>query len=213
MASGYERVTKVSGTASVSMCVELPAPPRGTLDRLIVTQTSGSAGAGTINIYNRKGACSTANDIKVASSGGISTVADDSGSALVTTDADHLLKVGDAFEVKGCSVSAYNVTHTVTAVVSDVVVITDISYTSAGTGGLWQTSPFIPTNAPASHLIFSGTLSSGSLQAFDIDRGYENRDNQYETMRTRNTALWAEFVPATTADYEIAMTCEADNII
>ena len=149
----------------------------------------------------------------MASSGGISDIIDDGGSSLVTTNEDHLLKIGDTFEVKGCSVSAYNVTHTVTAVVSDVVVVTDVAYAGLATGGLWQTSPFIPTNAPASHLIFSGTLASGSLQAFDIDRGYENRDNQYETMRTRNTALWAEFIPATTADYEIAMTCEADNII
>ncbi len=108
---------------------------------------------------------------------------------------------------------AYNVTHTVVSVTSATVVVTDIAFTSGGTGGLWQTSPFIPTRNPASYLIYEGSLVAGSLQAFDIDRGYENRDNESETMRSRYSALWAEFTPATTATYEIAITCEADQII
>tara|TARA_R110000751_G_scaffold83600_1_gene167703 strand:- start:2756 stop:3397 length:642 start_codon:yes stop_codon:yes gene_type:complete len=213
MASGYSRIVTVNGTAATAQCVELPTPPRGTLDRIVVTQTSGVAGVGDITIYNRKGACSVANDIHVAESGTISTVADNGGVALVTTAADHNLIAGNTFEVKGCSQAAYNVTHTVTAVVSPTVVVTDVTFTVGGTGGLWQTSPYIPTSNPASHLIYSGSLAAGSLQAFDIDRGYENRDNESETMRSRNTALWAEFTPATTATYEIAITCEADQII
>ena len=213
MASGYSRIVTVDGTAATAQCVELPTPPRGTLDRIIVTQTSGVAGAGDIAIYNRKGACSTANDINVNESGEVTVVVTSGGSAAVETDADHNLKVGNTFEIKGCDIAAYNVTHTVVEVVSATVVVTDIAYTSDGTGGLWQTLPFIPTNSPASHLVYEGSLSSGSLQAFDIDRGYENRDNQSETMRSRNSALWAEFTPATTATYEIAITCEADQII
>ncbi len=213
MASGYSRIVTVDGTAATAQCVELPTPPRGTLDRIIVTQTSGSGGAGDIAIYNRKGACSVANDIHVAESGNLVGVTNGSGFATVETDADHNLKVGDTFEVKGCSVAAYDTTHTVSSVTSATVVVTDVAFTSGGTGGLWQTSPFIPTSNPASHLIFEGSLASGSLQAFDIDRGYENRDNEDRTMRSRNTALWAEFTPATTATYEIAITCEADQII
>lgn len=213
MASGYARVVSVDGVATETQCVELPTPPRGTVDRIIVTQLDGAGGASTIAIYNRKGACSVANDLNVDESGDVVDVTTDGGQAAVQTDAAHNLKVGDTIEIKGCDVAAYNVTHTVTEVTSDTVVVTDIAYTSDGTGGLWQTSPFLPTNNPASHLVYSGSLTSGSLQAFDIDRGYENRDNQSETLRSRYSALWAEFTPDVTASYEIAITCEADSII
>jgi hypothetical protein len=213
MASGYSRIVTVDGTAATAQCVELPTPPRGTLERIIVTQLDGSAGAGDISIYNRKGACSTANDLNVAESGSVLTVDDEGGFARVLFDADHNLIVGSTFEVKGCSTAAYNVTHTVTTVMSSTTVVTDVSYTVGGAGGLWQTPPFISTSNPASHLIYSGSLTSGSLQAFDIDRGFENRDNQSETLRSRHAGLWAEFTPATTATYEIAITCEADSII
>ncbi len=50
MASGYSRIVSVDGTAATSVCVELPAPPRGTLERIIVTQVDGAAGAGDIAI-------------------------------------------------------------------------------------------------------------------------------------------------------------------
>jgi hypothetical protein len=213
MASGYARVVAINGVSGEPLCVELPTPPRGTLERLIVTQTSGAGGASTISVYNRKGACSVAVDLNVDESGEVTDVTESSGQAAVQTSAAHNLKVGDTIEIKGCDVAAYNVTHTVTAVTSDTIVVTDISYTSDGTGGLWQTSPFMPTNNPNSHLIYTGALVSGSLQAFDIGRGFENRDNQSETKRCRHAGLWAEFTPDVTASYEIAITCEADSVI
>jgi hypothetical protein len=213
MANGYSRIVTVDGTAATSTCVELPAPPRGTLERIIVTQLDGVNGIGDITIYNRKGACSSSNDLNVAESGSVTTVTDLAGSARITFAADHNLIVGATLEIKGCDVADYNVTHTVTAVPLSGVVVTDIAYTSVGTGGLWQTSPYIPTSNPASHIVYAGSLTSGSLQAFDISRGYENRDNESQTMRSRYQALWAEFTPATTATYEIAITCEADSII
>lgn len=213
MASGYSRIVTVDGTTSVPQCVELPAPPRGVLDRIIVTQVDGVAGVGDITIYNRKGACSVANDLNVDESGQVVAITNSGGKAAIETDAAHNLKVGDTIEIKGNTVAAYNTTHTVESITSDTVVVTDISYTSDGTDGYWQTSPFLPTNNPASHLVYSGSLVSGSLQAFDIDRGYENRDNQSETMRSRYSALWAEFTPGSSATFEIAITCEADQII
>ena len=212
MPSGYSRVTQFAGVAATPICVELPLPPRGNLDRVILTQLTGTPGAGTVVIYKRKGACSLENDLNVDESGVVSTVLTAAGDASVTFTADHNLKVGDTFEVKGCTVTAYNVTHTVASVTSPTVVVTDIAYTSDGADGFWQTSPFNPTNNPASHIVYSGTIASGSLQAFDIDRGYENSDNQSETMRARYQALWAEVTPAETGDYEIAATAEADAI-
>jgi len=199
--------------AATPICVELPLPPRGTLDRIILTQLDGTPGAGTVNIYNRKGACSTANDLNVAESGSVVTVDNEGGMARVMFDADHNLTVGATFEVKGCSTAAYNVTHTVTTVMSSILVVTDVAYTAGGAGGLWQTPPFNATNNPASHLVYSGTIAAGSLQAFDIDRGYENSDNQSKTMRARYQALWAEVTPAETGNYEIAATAEADAVL
>ena len=213
MPSGYSRVTPFAGVTATPICVELPLPPRGTLDRIILTQLDGTPGAGTVNIYNRKGACVEEADLNVDESGVVTTVVTGSGDAQVAFTADHNLKVGLTFEIKGCDVAAYNVTHTVVTVVNATTVITDIAYTSDGTDGFWQTTPFNVTNNPASHLVYSGTIAAGSLQAFDIDRGYENSDNQSETMRARYQALWAEVTPAETGNYEIAATAEADAVL
>lgn len=213
MPSGYSRVTQFAGVAATPICVELPAPPRGTLERIVLTQLSGTPGAGTVVVYNRKGACVSENDLNVDESGVVDTVLTNSGDASVTFTEDHNLKVGDTFEIKGCDVGAYNVTHTVTSVTSPTIVVTDIAYTSDGSDGFWQTSPFNPTNNPASHIVYSGTIAAGSLQAFNINRGYENSDNQSETMRARYQALWAEITPTENGNYEIAMTAEADAIL
>lgn len=212
MPSGYSRIVSFDGEAATPVCVELPVPPRGTLSRLILTQLTGTPGAGTVVIYDRKGACALETDLNVAESGEVSTVLTAGGQASVTFTAEHNLKVGETFEIKGCTVAAYNVTHTVTAVTSSTVVVTDIAYVSNGSGGVWQTSPFDPTRNPASHIVYTGTIVAGSLQSFDINRGYANSDNQSETMRTRYQALWAEVTPTQTGSYEIAITAESDVI-
>ena len=211
MAVGYSRIVEFSATTPTKTCVELPACPRGMLERLVITQLTGTSAGGDFKVYDRKGACANANDLNVSLSGGVTSVADSSGQARITTDADHGLKVGDTIEVKGNTVSAYNVTHTVTVVVSATEVDTDIAYTSGGTGGLWQTSPYLETRNPASHVVFNGTVASGSFADYNIDRGYENRDNQSETMRARYQALWLEFEPDQTGTFEVAVTTEASS--
>ena len=213
MATGYSRVVEFSGTSGTATCVELPAAPRGVLDRLIITQLSGTSAGGTVSVFDRKGACANANDLNVEESGEVTSIADSGGSASITFDAAHNLKVGDEIEIKGSSVSAYNTTHTVTSVTSDTVAVTDVAFTSGATGGFWQTLPFLPTLNPVSHLVYSGSVSSGSLQAFDIDRGYENRDNQDEFRRARYSALWLEYTPDQNGTFEVAVTTESDGII
>ena len=51
----------------------------------------------------------------------------------------------------------------------------------------------------------------GSFPDQHIDRGYENRDNQIETMRARYQALWLEFEPDQTGTFEVAVTTEASS--
>ena len=216
MAVGYTRVVEFSGTSGTKTCIELPACPRGMLEKLVITQLTGTSAGGDFSVFDRKGACENANDLNVAQSGGVTSIADSTdtpGQARITTDADHGLKPGDTLEIKGNSVSAYNVTHTVSAVISDTEVDTDISYTSGGTGGYWQTTPFLATRNPASHVVFSGTVASGTFSNYNIDRGYENRDNQSEAMRARYQALWLEFEPDQNGTFEVAVTTESDAML
>lgn len=213
MAGGYSRTVSFTGVAGTPICVELPVPPRGILERLIITQVSGTPGGGTVSVFDRKGACVGETDLNVAEFGAVTSSANSGGSIAITFAADHNLKVGDTLEVKGHTAASVNTTHTVTEVTSPTVVVTDIAFVGVGTGGVWQTSPFLPTVNPASHLVYEGTVAAGSLKGFDIDRGYENRDNQSETMRARYQALWMEFTPANSGNYEVAITAETDHLI
>jgi len=213
MSGGYSRTVSFVGVAGSPVCVELPLPPRGILERLIVTQLTGTPGGGTVVVYDRKGACLGEVDLNVAESGQVAASADDGGFVAITFSANHNLKVGDTFEVKGHTEASVNTTHTVITVTSATVVVTDIAFVGVGADGVWQTSPFIPTSNPASHLVYEGTLVTGSLKAFNISRGYENRDNQSETMRTRYQALWMQFTPVNSGNYEVAVTAESVTVV
>lgn len=215
MALSYSRTVQFSAAGGSTVCVELPLPPRGTLDRIVITQTSGTAVDAPFKIYDRKGASTVANDLNVDNSGSIVSITTSSGSCLVETSAEHNLIPGDTFEIKGSSVTAYNTTHTVVSVTSDTEIVTDISYSSdEGSGALWQTSPFIPTVAPVTHLVVTATKSGASdYTSFGLARPYENRDNQTEVLRARYWALWLEITPAGSGakTFEIGYTAKGDS--
>lgn len=218
MATGYSNIVSLNVTRGTKSCTGLPMPPRGILERVILTQTSGSNTNATINIYDRKGACYAGSDLNVAQSGIIDSIYNSSGSAGVETTQPHNLLPGDTFEVKNATETAYNTTFTVVSVVNEYQVITDVSYTNPeSTGALWQTTPFNPTTAPITHLVYTANKTGGTdFTAFDINRAYENKDNQSPTMRTRTSSLWLEIVTAggaTALTYEIAYTCRADDPI
>ena len=218
MATGYSNIVSFSVTRGVKSCTALPMPPRGILERVILTQTSGTNTNATLNIYDRKGACYAGNDLNVTASGIIDSVYNSSGAAGVETAQPHHLLPGDTFVIKNATEAAYNTTFTVVSVVNDYQVITNVSYTnSEGAGALWQTPPSNPTTAPITHLVYTAAKTGGSdYTEFDINRAYENKDNQSETMRTRASYLWLELVTtgaATTLTFEIAYTCRADDPI
>jgi hypothetical protein len=222
MATGYSKIVSFDVTCGTPAFVELPAPPRGILERVIVTQVSGGPEEAELNIYDRRGACIPAVDLNVAHSGIVTNISDSSGFVLLETDVEHNLRVGDQIELKNSSQDNYNVIHTVTAVVSDTEVVTDIAFTIPGSTPLnvnilWQSKPFDPTTAPITHLVYSATkLNSGDYTQFDINRAYENKDNQSATMRCRTSALWLEVLTvggAETLGFEIAYTCRADATI
>lgn len=215
MPGGYSRSVRFDATGAVAACVELPAPPRGILNRLIITQISGVAVGSAATIFDRRGACAAGVDRNVAQSGAVTSVLDLGGFASVTFTADHDLLVGDTFVIKGSTVSAYNVTHTVTAITSSTVVVTSIAYTSNATGGVWQTPPLDPTVSPNSHIVYEATVISGTpFKAFGLQVSYENRDNQSVTMRSRHSALYLELTPSGTGAkvFEVAITSEMDVI-
>lgn len=59
------------------------------------------------------------------------------GQCLITTLADHGLEGTPPIVVSGNSVGDYNVEHSVESVPSTTTLITNIAYTSDGTGGTW----------------------------------------------------------------------------
>lgn len=192
----YSRSISFSTTSS-TVCVRIPAPFRGKLTRLTLTQVSGTPVGGEFRIYDRKGACAAATDLNVRLSGVVSAITTNvSGCQVVFTDT-HGLYVGDQFVIKGCSVSTYNTTHTVLSVVNGTTVVSNVAFSSNGAGGLWQTPPFMPTRTPATHLILQEEVfPNAPLYRLDLDRMYENRDNQNSTTRLASDSLWLEFVPS-----------------
>jgi hypothetical protein len=221
MPQGYSRTVRFDATAGQQAVVELPAPPRGELSRFILHQISGVVTAASFSVYDRKGACSTANDREVYASGAVQAVAASQSKAAFTFTAQHGMKAGDQFEVKGCDVSGYNTKFTVVSVLSATSVLTNVAYTANASAGYWQTLPWMPTYTPVTHLVLGDDIAAGGvLKEYDLGRGYENRDNQSQTMRCRHTALWLE-LNTTTDDpsgdnsqvWEVSYTVEADIII
>ena len=211
MGTSYSNTVTFSAVSGEQTCVELPLPPRGKLTRIVITQISGTAAGGTVNVYNRKSACENQDDLNVDESGEVDSISNNLGSVQLATVEDHNLQVGDEIEIINCSVSAYNVTHTVTEVVDATKVLTDISYTAPATDGIWQTLPLAPRVTPTSSLVVTGTMSAGSYQNFSVKAHYENKDNQSVTMRTRYPALWLGMTPDQDGDFEIAVSAEADS--
>jgi hypothetical protein len=222
MTAGYSRTVQCVLTRGVAGFVRIPAPPRGELDRLIVTQTAGTSTAATINLYDRRGACIAANDLEVTASGVVSGSANVGGFLQITTSEDHGLIVGDRVELKNCNVAAYNAVHTITAVSAVNQLVLNVSHAGAVATAntapvLWQTPPLIPTKPAITSLVLTDSVLSGTAKlVFDINRAYENRDNQDVNMRCRTSALWLEFITtgtATVLTFEVACTLRSDTIV
>lgn len=208
----YSRTIEFTAESGVAKCVELPAPSRGTLDRLLIKQVSGTDAGFTYTLYDRKGACTNASDLHTLN-GLVSGIADNGGKCRITTDAAHGLQVGDTIEVKNNSVSGHNVTHTVTAVPDEDVVDTDVNYGGANSGGRWQTTPEVyATNDSVMHEVMALVTVNGGgggvSRNFAIERYYENQDNQSVTARRRATMLYLQITPTGTGnkDFQVAYT-------
>lgn len=214
MAGGYSRVVEFSVDNGVPACVELPAVPRGALRRLAIKDLQGSISSGSFTVYDRKGACEGALDLNVDESGSVVNITDNgSGSALITfSDATSLI-AGSQIDIKGNNRSAYNTRHTVVSVPDANSVVTNISYTADGSDGVWQTKPFIELNNPAMHAIYAGSVSSGAFAAYDLYIGFENSDNQSETLRMRHQALWLEITMGSSTTMQAAITTESDTVL
>jgi len=221
MGGTYSRVLEATVTGGVSNCIEIPVPPRGTLERVIVKQTSGTDVDFDFVIYNRRGACPTGIDLHV-NGGAVTAVANNSGDTkltLTTTQTypyGYELAVGDKIYVKGTNVAAYNVIHTIASIDSTTEVTTDITYSSViTTDGVWQDSDpqVYSRNDPSMHIVNASTTgTAGNASAnFNMDRTYENADNQDITARRLTTALWLDIQPAgaeSDITYEVAYTSD-----
>lgn len=59
----YENGFEFTVTSGQDVCVELPAPPRGALLKLVIKQISGALDGFTANMYNRQDACAAVAEI------------------------------------------------------------------------------------------------------------------------------------------------------
>lgn len=71
----YTRQLQFDSSDEMKVCVELPAPPRGILTRLIVKQTAGTLGGFSFDVYDRRQACEftslSVNDPDAEEGGGV----------------------------------------------------------------------------------------------------------------------------------------------
>ena len=221
MGGTYSRVVEATVDGGTSNCIELPVPPRGVLERVIVKQTSGTDVDFDFVVYNRKGACPTGIDLHV-NGGAVTAVVDNGGSTkltLTTTQTyphGYTLKKDDVIYVKGTNVTAYNVVHTIVSVDSATEFTTNVTYSSGiTTDGVWQDSvpQVYKRNDPTMHIVnesTTGTAGNASA-AFDLERTYENADNQDVTARRLATSLWVDLQPdgsEAAIKYEIAYTAD-----
>tara|TARA_R110002020_G_scaffold16515_11_gene58290 strand:- start:3234 stop:3914 length:681 start_codon:yes stop_codon:yes gene_type:complete len=221
MGGTYSRVVEATVTGGVSNCIEIPVPPRGTLERVIVKQTSGTDVDFDFVIYNRKGACPSAIDLHV-NGGAVTAVTNNGGSTQLTFTTTQTypygydLAVGDKIYVKGTNVPGYNVVHTIVSVDSTTQVTTDIAYSAIiTTNGVWQDSEpqVYGRSDPSMHIVNASTTgTAGNASAsFNMDRVYENADNQDVTARRLNTSLWVDLQPdgaEAGITYEVAYTSD-----
>ena len=227
MAGTYSRVVEATTTGGVSNCIDLPMPARGTLDRLILKQTAGADVDFDYTVYNRKGACPAGNDLHV-NAGTVVSIGNNNGSQFTITHDQfepygYKLQVGDKLWVKGVSPSGYNSTggngpHTIVSVdnAAGTLITTNFSYIGAGLYGYWQDNDpkVFPIHDPTMHLVMAeNTGTSGNASAnFDMNRIYENDDNQDFTKRTQATSLWLDLQPAGSGSktFEVAYTVNVE---
>jgi hypothetical protein len=181
--------------------VQLGVPTYGRLSRVALSLESGTITGGTLYIYDRKGACQNQLDLNTEASGS-AAVADAGGLVQVTTAAPHNLLPGAVIEFKGELRSEYPSLYTVAAIPDATTFVLDTPYVvPANPTGLWQTAPFFPTLNPINHLILVETITAtGQLLLPEINRAYQNRDNQVELLRQMTPALWLEYVPQAGSD-------------
>jgi len=132
-------------------------------------------------------------------------------SKAITTTASQLVTILSTNSLASISLATGNDgTGVLTALITSN--LSGGGYPIASTG-VWQTVPFNPRTSPPTSLVYSGTVAAGqTFQGFNLDRSYENKDNQDINLRSRHTGLWLEFTadalaPNIALGWEVAYTC------
>jgi hypothetical protein len=232
----------ITGLAIIPAYVELPCAPRGVIESLVVTQLSGTTTDATVNIYDRAWATGQGFDLNVDDSLNFKNIWINAPTGSGSTGywscpnygpgAPELIAAappGTRLLFK-CPSWIFERTWTEVEVIDWALPSLEMRFQpvvgtiddhhkqggypmySAGTAQ-FQAVPYMAPGGQASHLVYTGSVSSGSLQAFNMDIGYENRDNQSETKRTRHAGLWLDIIADEVSTWEIAITTESDGII
>jgi hypothetical protein len=207
----------LAGVAS-PVCLEIPVPIRGTLQRLIIKQLAGASIDFSGKFYDRRLACANAVDRNV-NSGEVLSLADNGGTFRIELGAGHGFLPGQEIYVKGTGNAAVDgILHTISSVLSETVTVTTAFSGATGTG-LWQTKwlyiedydnmTFYDSEA---HLIheFAAPGAGVTLKDQSIEADYANRDNQDLTARRPHSAIYLELTISTAADSTWLVSISAD---
>jgi len=177
-------------------CAQLGVPTYGRLSRFALSLGVGTITGGTLYIYDRKGACQNELDLNTKASG-FATIANAGGLVQVTAPVDHRVYPGDMVEFKGPPRAEYPAVYQVLTIPSSTVFVLDTPYVApADPLGLWQTAPMFPTLNPINHVVVVEAVpATGELLLLELNRAYQNRDNQNELLRQMTPALWLEYIP------------------
>lgn len=138
MSRQYTNSCEFDVEAGSAVCVELPAPPRGLLNRLVIKQTTGVLSGLTCEVLDRKDACTSVDEV----------------SNSFDPDAD------------------------------------------------FQRNPLL--DVELHRIVADITVAGGSAlyEGFNLDAGYENRD-EYDIRRTPNTRIYLDLTVAGTGTKRI----------
>lgn len=197
-------------------CVEVGVPRQGRLARIALSLQSGSLTGGTLYLYDRKGACQDQLDLNTDASG-FAEIADAAGLVEVTTPVPHGILPGVIVEFKGPPRAEYPLLYTVVAIPSETTFVLDTPYVApADPLGLWQTKPLFPTLNAINHLVVVESIPVSGELWVELNRAYQNRDNQSEKLKQLTSALWLEYVPqvgSAPAVFQFSYTTQTHAIV
>lgn len=141
---------------------------------------------------------------------GVLTSSSLGGKLVLTTDVDHVFKIGDTITVANHSVAGYNASHIVTAVINSRTVLTSTAFTTAGTGGTVVLA--VTANCQTLFEVVPQTAAASNLVRYEKDYG-KPLFNQDVRRGSDNSGLprFAYFKTSAAGDFNISIAGQIEQ--